>query len=80
MPSEEWEASAEKKSRKGKEFLINGKAVRTGSRRHDGGDAADLQLRLRLLPYHTHTQVPQFTEASLALGGKAGSADSRLYG
>ena len=81
MPLEEWEASGEKKSRKGKEYLINGKAVRTGSRRHDGGDAADLQLRLgdHLIPY-THPKFLQFTEAFFALGGKAGSADHDYMG
>ena len=81
MPLEEWEASTEKKSRQGKKYFINGKAVRTGSRRHDGGDAADAQLRLgdHLIPY-THPKFLQFTEAFFALGGKAGSADHDYMG
>ncbi len=82
MPLEEWkQLPTSQTTQKGNKYFHKGKVVRTGSRRHDDGMAADLQLRLgdHLIPY-THPKFLQFTEAFFALGGRAGSADHDYMG
>ena len=62
-------------------YYLNGKAVRTGSRRHDGGKAADVQLLVDGKAQNINSDMfLKFTEAAFALGIRAGSADHGYMG
>lgn len=74
MPLEEW-MTTPGRSQKGDEYYVDGKKARKGSRRHDGGNAADFKLRKdgKFLNIKS-PEFLSFVEAAFALGAKAGSA------
>ena len=74
MPLEEW-MTTPGRSQRGDEYFVDGKKARKGSRRHDGGNAADFKLKKdgKFLGIKS-PEFLSFVEAAFALGAKAGSA------
>lgn len=78
MPYSDWQKSAGK-SKSGKNYFVNGHCVRTGSKRHDYGSAADLYIQKDGATIQLDTALyNKFVYTFGKLGGKGGGA-SRGY-